>query len=373
MFFDDAFSLFLQSIGRSEEIDFYLKKFRQGAPGLFALIVPDAESVAQTPEILRTHLYFLSRLGLFPSVLLTEPVASKQIHHFADDRTFNIQDLDLRLKPEHSDQRNSESSEERRSISVLRSAQNLDETLARMVPSWTRRVHFVRLSGAIRSGSGEPLFHCHPGVQPRWEDRALLSMCRSILSRDSGVHLSVTTPFDLLKEIFTVKGAGTIVREGSEILFLVSMDSIDRQRLMNLLQESFGRELKDPSILSRMIEFHIDSRYRGAVLLEEHQGMRYLSKFAVGLQARGEGVAQELWESVLCRPGPLFWRSRRTNTIHRWYERLADGFHRLDYWTVYWKNVPSEKIPELIEYASTRPEDFSDFSLPAEGESQNDS
>ncbi|HBS04672.1 MAG TPA: hypothetical protein DEA96_06900 [Leptospiraceae bacterium] len=367
MFFDDAFSLFLQSIGRSEEIDFYLKKFRQSGSDLFALIVPDAESVSQAPEMLRTHLYFLSRLGLFPAVLLTEPVASGQIHHFQDDRTFRIETW----KKEEANF-SLTAPEDHRTLRVIHSERGLLDTLHRLVPSQCKRIHFVRLAGAIRTNSGESLFHCNPEANVRWEDGAILNLCRELLSNDSGIHLSVTTPFDLLKEIFTVKGAGTIVRERSEINLFHSMNGVDRQRLVALLQESFGRRLNDESILDRMIEMHIDSRYRGAVLLEDYQGMRYLSKFAVGLQARGEGVAQELWDSVLAQPGPLFWRSRRKNTIHRWYERLADGFHRLDYWTVYWKNTSSNRIPELIEYASNRPEDFSDFSLPAEGEIEND-
>ena len=43
---------------------------------------------------------------------------------------------------------------------------------------------------------------------------------------------------------------------------------------------------------------------------------------------------------------------------------LADGFHRLDQWTVYWKDVPLASVPEIVTYAMERPEDFSDFSLP---------
>lgn len=367
MFFDDAFSLFLQSIGRSEEIDFYLKKFRQGDSDLFALIVPDAESVSQAPELLRTHLYFLSRLGLFPAVLLTEPVAARELVHFENDRTFSVRTY----SGEWPGLSGTESSSSRQ-IMVLRSDRGLMETLALLVPGLTRRVHFVRLNGAIRDQSHSPLFHCHPEANVIEQDEALLSLCRELLSRDRNLHLSVTTPFDLLKEIFTVKGAGTIVRPESEILQLGSVAEADQTRLLNLLQESFGRNLRDPEVLGQMNELHIDSRYRGAVLLENYQGMRYLSKFAVGIQARGEGVAQELWNSVLSRPGALFWRSRRSNTIHRWYERLADGFHRLDYWTVYWKNVSADRIPEIIEYASNRPEDFSDFSLPVDGQQQTD-
>ena len=251
-----------------------------------------------------------------------------------------------------------------RKISVLRSEKSLPSALGRLVPSLTRRIQFVRLAGAIRSPAKEPLFHCNPQASVWSEDRALLELGSRLLKAESGLHLSVTTPFDLLKEIFTVKGAGTIIRNRSEILVFHASVEVDRKRLLDLLEESFGRKLRDPDFFSSVIEYHVDSDYRGAILLEDYRGMRYLSKFAVGIQARGEGVAQELWESVLSTRGPLFWRSRRKNTIHRWYERLADGFHRLDDWTVYWKDVPLESVPEIVTYAMNRPEDFSDFSLP---------
>ncbi|MCB1171821.1 MAG: hypothetical protein KDK25_15850, partial [Leptospiraceae bacterium] len=94
MFFDDAFTLFLQSIGRTEEIDFYLKKFRQDSSRYFALIVPDVESLREAPELLRTHLNFLSRLGLFPAVLITEPFAEECVTVFSSERLFRIHDLE---------------------------------------------------------------------------------------------------------------------------------------------------------------------------------------------------------------------------------------------------------------------------------------
>ncbi|MCB1170335.1 MAG: hypothetical protein KDK25_08375, partial [Leptospiraceae bacterium] len=278
---------------------------------------------------------------------------------FSSERLFRIHDLERDKLTSGMPESGSG-----RKISVLRSGQGLPSALEGLVPSMTRRIQFVRLAGAIRSSEKEPLFHCHPEASVWSEDRALLELGQGLLKKEAGLHLSVTTPFDLLKEIFTVKGAGTIIRNRSEILVYHSAAQVDRMRLMGLLEESFGRKLRDPDFFSSVIEYHIDSDYRGAILLEDYRGMRYLSKFAVGIQARGEGVAQELWESVLSAGGPLFWRSRRKNTIHRWYERLADGFHRLDQWTVYWKDVPLASVPEIVTYAMERPEDFSDFSLP---------
>ncbi|MCB1165609.1 MAG: hypothetical protein KDK33_05630 [Leptospiraceae bacterium] len=362
MFFKDAFSLFLQSIGRSDEIDFYLKKFRQSSHQ-FAVVIPDLESMREAGDLLRTHLHFLGRLGLFPSVLACAPFADELASVFEGDRRFRILDIET-LGPGPA--------EEGREIAVLKSKAMLMPTIFQKGPAFANRFHLVRMAGGIRSPQGDKLFHCSPDSEVRKEDQAILALAGQLLQLHPQLHISVTTPFDLLKEIFTVKGAGTIVRHGSSILHLRNSQEVDAQRLKALLEESFGRKLKDPDLLDRISDFYLDSRYRGAVLLEAYKGLCYLSKFAVGIQARGEGVAQELWDAVLRSGQPIFWRSRRSNSIHRWYERLADGFHRTEGWTVYWKGIGPDRIEEVISYCTNRPEDFSDFSLPATGSPESD-
>ena len=117
------------------------------------------------------------------------------------------------------------------------------------------------------------------------------------------------------------------------------------------------RPLTRWDFLDQVSDFYVEEDYRGAALLEPHPAAKYLSKFAVGMRARGEGLALELWNAVTRDHPALFWRSRPGNPVNAWYARQADGRqHRAD-WHVYWRGVPTSEIPALIEYAVSRPAD----------------
>ena len=135
------------------------------------------------------------------------------------------------------------------------------------------------------------------------------------------------------------------------------MDTIDRPRLAQLLEDSFRRPLRHPEKLAGS-EVFIEENYRGAALLERHDAGFYLSKFAVGTQARGEGLANELWEEVCTGHPRLFWRARVGNPINHWYERQAEGHHRAGDWRIFWRGIPYEELTAIIAYSLSRPDDF---------------
>jgi hypothetical protein len=71
MLLNKTIRLFLDSIGRREEYEFYLNKFQSAGTACFALLVPDLESLDQGAEAFAFDLHFLLRLGLKPAVVLT--------------------------------------------------------------------------------------------------------------------------------------------------------------------------------------------------------------------------------------------------------------------------------------------------------------
>ena len=75
MLLDKTIRLFLDSIGRREEYEFYLERFQAGNTPAFALIYPDADCVEQAADVLLFDLQFLIQLGLVPVVLLPERLA----------------------------------------------------------------------------------------------------------------------------------------------------------------------------------------------------------------------------------------------------------------------------------------------------------
>ncbi|OQX70352.1 MAG: hypothetical protein B6A08_00555 [Sorangiineae bacterium NIC37A_2] len=194
-------------------------------------------------------------------------------------------------------------------------------------------------------------------------DVAWLRRARSLLEllwSGSGPQTAVTiaSPLSLLRELFTVRGEGTLIRLGAEVEKFSSWDEIDRNRLHSLLEASFGRELR-PGFWGRTpLEIHLEKGYRGVALTEPGHRVPYLSKFAVLPEEQGEGLGQELWWHMVRRNPSLYWRSRTENRANGWYRAVCDGMQRVGDWTVFWRGVEPHLVPELIGDALARPSDF---------------
>lgn len=339
MLLNKTIRLFLDSIGRREEYEFYLNKFQSAGTSCFALLVPDLESLEQAAEAFSFDLHFLLKLGLKPAVVLCGSKAGAEWNLLKNDPLFERVDF-----PDVG------TNEERIPVFVEEKLQ-VSESLAQKVPVIGKRVHFIRAAGGLDT---EYYYIQRPpsGLSP--EEQALAEIAAGLLEVRPGTHISVTSPINLLEEIFTVKGAGTVFRRGSTV---ISKGTPDSRRLLSLLAESFGKKPKE-DVLAAVTQTYFEENYRGAILLEEHPQGLYLSKFAVGPEARGEGLAQELWDEVCRNHTAFFWRSRRTNSVNQWYGRHADGHHTEGEWTVFWYGMEITSIPGLITFCTSRPSDF---------------
>ena len=350
--------LFLDGIGRREEYEFYLKKFHADHAACFALLCPDLGSIEAGAEVLAFDLHFLLRLELVPSILLCGEEAAQMRAALATEPIFGFQTLEAASAAAFIGQ-----AQAAEKVPVL-VAENmeLEEALLQLLPAVAKRVHFVRAAGGLKGASGEllPYIHTHkenPQVlEPLEYDFPALG--KKLLDERPGVHLSITSPINLLSEIFTVKGAGTLFRRGSEIKRFRGLVGVGMDPLIELLESSFGKRLKSRSFLGHVTDAYLEKDYRGAVLLEEHPAGRYLSKFAVGQEARGEGIAMELWREVCRNHEALFWRSNVSNPFNPWYDKQADGHHATGKWRIFWRGVPAGSISGIIGYCCERDEDF---------------
>ena len=350
--------LFLDSIGRRDEYEFYLNKFQSDKSACFALLCPDAQSIEAGAEVLAFDLHFLLRLELAPAILLAGPDAMKMKDALAVEPIFEFQTLERGTTAPFIARART-----REKVPVLVAPDaELEATLLRLLPETARRVHFIRAAGGLKSAAGEPLEY----VYTRKKNFQALEelefdfpgLAKKLIEERPGVHVSVTSPIRLLQEIFTVKGAGTLFRKGSEINAVDGLDGVDRGRLVTLLEAAFGKPLAKEDFLARVTRAHIETNYLGAALLEEHPAGLYLSKFAVGREARGEGLALELWNEIHENHAAVFWRSNAANPFNSWYDKQADGHHLVGKWRVYWRGVPADAISGIIEFCAARGEDF---------------
>ena len=352
MLLNQTIRLFLDSIGRREEYEFYLNKFQSADTACFALLVPDLESLDQGAEAFAFDLHFLVRLGLKPAVVLCGSDAEAKWALLSENSLFekstfpmvgNFEDkVPVFFQP----------------LENLLGAGSLSaEALAKEEASFHaigKRVHFIRPAGGFEAD----YYYTQKenALELTADEQVLADRASALLDARPGTHISVTSSMNLLEEIFTVKGAGTLFRKGSKIIS-PDFQGLEKTKLLVLLEESFNKTPKD-GVLDAVTTIYLDEACNGAALLEEHPEGLYLSKFAVGPEARGEGLAQDLWAEVCEKHSAFFWRSRIGNPVNQWYDRQADGYYTTDDWMVFWRGMSADALPDLIAFCEARAPDF---------------
>lgn len=373
---------FLESVGQKADVDLYLKLFRAQKKESFALICASARIVKTALDPFHFDLRILAGLGLTPVVAvgLFEPRdADKQAaraHEWLleDDVRAQIVPLDQTLSPAmievvretvHMNTIPLLSLEPAREASLDARFALLRDLVTGLE---TRKVVFLSTSAGLERAGAPPISVVNLATDyERLLGANVLTRQHGSLLRH-GKHLldqtphrmtaTVVNPLQLLRELFTVNGAGTLIRKGSKIEKHSDLGTLDGGRLRILIESAFGRRL-NPGALDRGIErIYVEENYLGAALLSQTAVGAYLTKFAVDRQAQGEGIGGDLW-SVMIRDYPsFFWRARPTNPIVSWYLKNCDGLARFPDWHVFWRGLPVERIEPAIRCALSMPIDF---------------
>jgi amino-acid N-acetyltransferase len=173
----------------------------------------------------------------------------------------------------------------------------------------------------------------------------------------------------------------TLLRRGLPIRVVKHTRDLDRAKLTNLLEKSFGRKLNESSFYSRL-QKHLDfvivaGDYVGAAIVTQepdssNSSLTYLDKFAVLPQHQGDGTVDFLWValhdetyglglqySVNPNGGKegqgegsdLIWRSRANNPINKWYFERSSGHVRMGDWVMFWCDAERRLKDTLRERA----------------------
>ncbi len=376
----DVVLRFLESTGRPSEARLYLDLFRARPREQFAAIAIDANVMADAADAVVQDLKFLAALDLFPTVVLGIFQPADAVLHGRSLRR-HLEDEGLRVEVLRA----------RRRILAARvtlcvrggavpvvvfepaGSEGPGDRLARLGTLLgeleARKLLFLHRPDGLRQGGV-----LVPIVNLTTDVPALLSSGE--LSRKEALILegarrlcegaappsftvAVTSPLNVLRELFTVKGAGTLLRRGARIARHEGWAGVDVPRLRDLLASSFGRAPSDAFFARTPDRVYLEEGYRGCAILSEAPLGAYLTKFAVSAEAQGEGIARDLWEALVAETPVVFWRARRRNPISDWYAKLCDGLMRLPEWTVYWKGLEPASIPAAIEWAVGQPVDIS--------------
>ena len=168
--------------------------------------------------------------------------------------------------------------------------------------------------------------------------RLKLQQINEMLQRlpdDSSV--SITSAAHLTRELFTYRGAGTLVRKGEAINVFEDPDAETLATVKKLVEHSFQRELRNDWFgrLKEPLVLLSETGRAAAIMTRGVDGLSYLDKFTVTSEAQGEGLGAAIWQVVRARYPSLYWRSRYTNPVTPWYFQQSDSSNRSGQWVVF--------------------------------------
>ncbi len=146
--------------------------------------------------------------------------------------------------------------------------------------------------------------------------------------------VSITSVENLSRELFTHRGAGTLIRKGESIVEHSSFSRKEREMAVKLLEQSFDRRVREDYFDGLQLKCVLRSESYGAmaIVLKGVDDIPYLDKFAVTPEAQGAGLGAAVWQALIQRCPNLYWRSRTTNPVTRWYFDQADAAFTEDKW-----------------------------------------
>ncbi|HMI85049.1 MAG TPA: hypothetical protein VK550_13200 [Polyangiaceae bacterium] len=378
----DAILRFMESIGHRSEAEFYLALFRAEKKESFANLVIEASVLRDAAEAVVLDLRFLAGLGLTPVVSLGLTSAGKAGAEQAERLLRRLERAAVPCSVSTADEPSlvRTITENARSgvipIVAFTHGDPSDEparwdALSELSDGLkTRKLIFVSRRGGLRLRQSEtelPIINLATDYDALVAKRLLsprrltfLQQSRRLLFERTThrMFVAVTSSLLLLRELFTIRGAGTLIKRGSSILVKYGLAEIDGERLSALLTSSFGRALEPTFFDHEIARAYIEESYRGAALVRETPLGGYLCKLAVDREAQGEGLGRDLWQLVIGDYPTLFWRTRNDNPILPFYLQECDGMARTEKWHVFWKGLAPERIADAIATALVQPVDF---------------
>ena len=364
----------LAAVGAQHEAEFYTRLFRAQDPERFALIVIDPRCLKNPLlEALISDLRILADLELTPVLLVgaldddRTSITFQARRLFKELETAHIKTIKLNcasygLLPDVARQ----SKAGRMVILEMterRGKMNLQTLVSDLNPG---KVIFLQPSGGLRRGGKRlavvKLSELEDGLlaDTLSPGQAKFIQLAGQLAMDENNRASyvMASPLNLLAELFTTTGSGTLMRRAAEINSHATYDGLDIHALRSGIEEAFSKPL-DKAFFKRPIHrILIEKNFRGGAIFNELSGLPYLSKFWVNREAQGEGIARDIWEQSCTEIPAFFWRSREANPFNNWYMNACDGMQVSGDWRIFWKGLDAPEIPGAIIAAASAPHDF---------------
>ncbi len=364
----------LLAIGSQQEAGFYADIFQNLAPEKFALVVIDPKCLKNPLlDALISDLKLLFDLGLTPVLLVGALHRDTTSVRFLSERLckelerakINTAKLDCASYQLISDVRRKAKSGRVVVLEMTGVSGGLDlkQLAGRLQPS---KIVFLQPSGGFRIG-GQRIASINldqaeamPSAEQLSSGQQRFVKIVTDLVRDESWVCTyvIVSPLNLLDELFTVGGAGTMLRRGAKIRSASSYKNLSKQKLVKSMETAFGRKLCADYLTRPISHICTESGYRGGAIITELAGLSYLSKFWVAQEAQGEGIGSDIWQAVLKKYPVFFWRSKSDNPFNTWYMKMCEGMQLSGDWRVFWIGLEAPEIPGAVLAAANAPQDF---------------
>lgn len=365
----------LSAVGAQDEAAFYARVFQSQDPERFALIVLDPRCLKNPLlEALISDLRILADLQLTPVLVVGALDDDRTSVKFQAQRLYKELDhvgvktgklncasyglfADIKKQAAGGGMVVLEMTENRPG------AVGLSELVEKLAPA---KVIFLQPSGGLRrNGKRLPIVKIsEAGIEGEVEDLSegqtrFIDVAGPLALRpDNSATYVIASPLNLLQELFTVKGSGTLMRRAAKIFHMSDYADMNLKQTRSSIEEAFGKTLAPEFFDKSMSHAFIEQSYRGGAIITSLSGLPYLSKFWVAQLAQGEGISRDIWDELIKTVPAFFWRSRMDNPFNDWYMKACHGMQISGEWRVFWRGLAAPEIPGAIIAAANAPHDF---------------
>lgn len=364
----DDFLRLLNGLGLDRELKIYLEIFKNTPKHQFAVIKIGSRSITNKIDLVAQDLAFLSKLGLTPIVVHScpkgydETLTDKLVNLINSHQgaAINANERAI-IKPELKiDLDEIDRICQSDCIPIISCTKVSSNIIAKELVSAIEPKKFIIITeeSGIRDTNDKIISHIdlendfNELKQKQTISNPMLervAAIRQLLEKHPALIVEICSAENLLKELFTVKGAGTYIRSGAKFITASSFDEVDKDKVKTLIENSFNRKLA-PNYFEMPVEkLFIERKYNAIAIVTKFQDIYYLDKFAVVKKSQGNGLGETLWKVVINHYPALAWRSTETNPINNWYYKQCDGAQKRDKWIVYWKGLNEHQASKIIE------------------------
>ncbi|NBV84216.1 hypothetical protein EBR57_08890, partial [bacterium] len=382
---------FFEKVGKSQEIELFIQRFNVVPRNQFAVLRVSTNIIENQLDDIAESLAFMQHMGIYPVVILdmktdsysdaTTPIsdtaAAKKFNPTAERliEALNRYGSEAEIVENIVDVTSPRPSNWTLDHDPINGVLNMDrlpiispfgrrnrrrvfvnaEELSQLLVEELNPIKYILITevGGILDENDTILPFLNLSQRKEWshvkeEMKPIVRAVRQVLKKAPDCAAIFTSPDNLLKEIFTVKGSGTFVKKYS-ITATSKMADLDKDRLRALLEDAFRKRLVDDFFEDKIKMVLVEKNYEGVAIIKKIRGIPYLDKIAVAKTSEGTGLGRSLWQKVAEQYPKLVWRSTPVNPLSSFYLRECDGCMKFPKWIVYWRNLEEGEIFPIVK------------------------